>query len=180
MKNIESFNTALFILSSPDTKVVESIISGLLKEPYFNLYKEKFVVFNIKALKQKNIKNFCTFKTLSPILVRVKRQQEDGKVVVWELYPTDKKFYENISKNLVKKYEKYYGKYLTDDHFNITDVEEFKPKSIVIGSGKRATYNRCSLMTFSVDASNELLQFAYDAGLGEKTAMGFGCLDVVQ
>jgi CRISPR-associated endoribonuclease Cas6 len=31
-----------------------------------------------------------------------------------------------------------------------------------------------------LEASPELVKFAYDAGLGEKNAMGFGCLGVVE
>jgi len=34
-------------------------------------------------------------------------------------------------------------------------------------------------MKMEVEASPELVEFAYDAGLGEKNAMGFGCVDVV-
>jgi len=34
-------------------------------------------------------------------------------------------------------------------------------------------------MKMMVEASPELIGFAYDAGLGEKNAMGFGCVDVV-
>ncbi len=40
-------------------------------------------------------------------------------------------------------------------------------------------YRRCNLMSLRIQASPELLKFAYDAGLGEKNAMGFGCVDVV-
>jgi CRISPR-associated endoribonuclease Cas6 len=34
-------------------------------------------------------------------------------------------------------------------------------------------------MEFDIAANTELLRFAYDAGLGEKTGVGFGCVDVV-
>jgi len=34
-------------------------------------------------------------------------------------------------------------------------------------------------MKITLEASPELIGFAYDAGLGEKNAMGFGCVEVV-
>jgi CRISPR-associated endoribonuclease Cas6 len=35
-------------------------------------------------------------------------------------------------------------------------------------------------MTFEVEANPELIAFAYNAGFGEKNAMGFGCVDIVE
>jgi CRISPR-associated endoribonuclease Cas6 len=55
------------------------------------------------------------------------------------------------------------------------DVKDVKPKRISIGN----SFRRCSLMKMEVEASPELIGFAYDAGMGEKNAMGFGCADVV-
>ncbi len=34
-------------------------------------------------------------------------------------------------------------------------------------------------MSMRLQASPELLKFAYEAGLGEKNAMGFGCVDLI-
>ncbi|HUV82676.1 MAG TPA: CRISPR-associated endoribonuclease Cas6 [archaeon] len=34
-------------------------------------------------------------------------------------------------------------------------------------------------MKITLEASPELIGFAYDAGLGEKNAMGFRCVEVV-
>ncbi|MEF8848496.1 MAG: CRISPR-associated endoribonuclease Cas6, partial [Candidatus Thermoplasmatota archaeon] len=45
--------------------------------------------------------------------------------------------------------------------------------------GKRKTFRRCSLMTFNLQTTEQLKKFAYNTGLGEKNAMGFGCLEVV-
>ncbi|MEA2053922.1 MAG: CRISPR-associated endoribonuclease Cas6 [Candidatus Thermoplasmatota archaeon] len=174
-----AFENAYFILTSPDAVFIKSFTEGLLQEPEFNLYKENFVVIRIEILKQMELKSPCTFKTSSPIFVKTMREK-DGKLVEWDLYPKDGKFHENVHKNLVKRYTEYYGNGLSNDHFEIINVKNFKPKRIIIGGGIQATPRRCSLMTFTVEASKELLQFAYDAGIGEKNAMGFGCLEVVE
>jgi CRISPR-associated endoribonuclease Cas6 len=78
-----------------------------------------------------------------------------------------------LHRNLVARYEEYHGHKVEHDHFDVISVDNVKPKRISVGSDKR----RCSLMTMTLQASPELLSFAYDAGLGEKNAMGFGCVE---
>ena len=173
-----SFENAHFILTSPDVEFIKSFAEGLLQKPQFNLYKENFVVTKIEILEQKEMKSPSIFKTLSPIFTKTLRKI-NGKLVEWDLYPKDGKFYENIHKNLVERFTEYNNRKPENDHFEIIDVKNSKPKRITIGSGEKATKRRCSLMIFAVEASEELLQFAYDAGIGEKNGMGFGCLEVV-
>jgi len=173
-----TFENAYFILTSPDVEFMKSFTEGLLQEPEFNLHKENFVVTKIEILKQKRMKSPSVFKTLSPVFTKTLRKI-NGKLVEWDLYPKDGKFYENVHKNLIEKYTEYNGRGPENEHFEIINVKNFKPKRITIGSGERETKRRCSLMIFRVEASEELLQFAYDAGIGEKNAMGFGCLEAM-
>ncbi len=178
-KNGLQFSDAYFLLSSPDVEFVRSFAEGLLQEPVFRLHTEQFVVTSIEILQDTQLPNPCVFKTLSPIFVKTVREK-NGMLVEWDLYPSDGKFHENIHRNLVERYTEFYGKKPNSDHFEILSVNHVKPKRIVIGGGPSATPRRCSLMTCTVDASRELLQFAYDAGFGEKNAMGFGCVEVVE
>lgn len=172
-----AFKDAKFVITSPDVEFIKSFAEGLLQEPNFQLKGEQFVVTQIEILKERKLRSLSTFKTLSPIFVKTVREK-DGRLLEWDLYPKDGKFYENIHKNLVARYTEYCGR-APHDYFEITDVKKFKPKRVVMGGGPGKTPRRCSLMTFTVQASDELIQFAYDAGIGEKTAMGFGCLEVV-
>ena len=55
------------------------------------------------------------------------------------------------------------------DHFEVLDIDDFKAKRVTIGS----SFRRCSLMKMTVEASPELIGFAYDAGLGEKNLLPF-------
>lgn len=97
----------------------------------------------------------------------------DGDLKEIDLYPKDPKFYENVHRNLVQRFCEFYDK-SPRDHFDIIEIRDMKPKRIKIAEG----YRRCSLFRMKLEASQELLKFAYDAGLGEKNAMGFGCMDV--
>lgn len=178
-KNGLNFKTAHFFLSSPDPEFIRSFAEGLLLEPEFflgnNENKVSFIIERIEVLPAVHFSDMCTFRTLSPIYLKTLRKQND-KLVEFDLYPKDSKFHENLHKNLVARYEEFYGSKIEKDFFEILNIPNFKPKRVKIENN----YRRCSLMDFSISANPELLKFAYDAGLGEKNAMGFGCLDLLQ
>jgi len=169
------FSSGYFILSSPDTEFIRSYTEGLLQKPEFNLGDAKFILRSVEILPARSFNGeSLRFKTLSPVYVKTKRELS-GKLVEWDLYPKDGKFYANVQTNLLERFEEFYNKDPEDTHFEITKVHWSKPKRVKI----KDNYRRCSLMEFDLSASPELVQFVYDAGLGEKTGVGFGCLEVV-
>ena len=171
------FENAYFILSSPDDRFIKSFAEGLLMEPGFYLDgpdgKVDLVIERIEILEEITFGDECRFKTISPIYVKTMRKENEGLKEV-DLYPKDPKFYENLHKNLIQRYSEFYDK-APQDHFDIIEINDMKPKRIKISDG----YRRCSLFSMLLQASPELLKFAYDAGLGEKNAMGFGCVDLL-
>jgi CRISPR-associated endoribonuclease Cas6 len=178
-KNGLNFSKAHFFLSSPDPEFIRSFAEGLLLEPEFflgnNGNRVIFVIERIEVLPIMHFSETCAFRTLSPIYLKTLRKQEE-RLVEFDLYPKDSKFYENLHKNLVARYEEFYGSKIDKDFFEVMSVSNFKPKRVKVEDN----YRRCSLMELSLSANPELIQFAYDAGLGEKNAMGFGCMDIVQ
>jgi CRISPR-associated endoribonuclease Cas6 len=172
-----NFSRAHFFLSSPDTEFIRSFTEGLLLGPEFFLGKNKmvnFIIEYVEILPMREFLDICMFKTLSPVYVKTMRKR-DGKLVEVDLYPKDAKFYENLHTNLTARYKKFYGHTIEHEHFEVIDVKDIKLKRISVGN----SFRRCSLMEMAVEANPELIGFAYDAGLGEKNAMGFGCVDVV-
>jgi CRISPR-associated endoribonuclease Cas6 len=171
-----NFTKGHFLISSPDPKFIKSFAKGLLAEPEFILgkgdLKADFLMEQIEVMDKPHLPDECIFRTLSPIYIKTTRKNQ-GQIVEVDLYPKDAKFYENLHRNLVARYEEYHGHKVEHDHFDVISVDNVKPKRISVGSDKR----RCSLMTMTLQASPELLSFAYDAGLGEKNAMGFGCVE---
>ncbi|UOY10060.1 CRISPR-associated endoribonuclease Cas6 [Methanonatronarchaeum sp. AMET6-2] len=167
------FDNAHFILTSPDEEFIEGFVSGLLQKPEFSLGETSFLVESIDIQNQTKIPSKCVFKTISPIYVKTQREVE-GEIKDWDLYPKDGKFYENLHNNLVSKYEEYHGRAPENDFFDITEVIHFKGRRYTIAGDHR----RCSEMKFKVQGSEELLNFGYQAGFGEKNAMGFGCIEV--
>ncbi len=179
-KNCKSglcFENAYFIQSSPDDRFIKSFADGLLQQPEFYLDGPKgraeLVIERIEILKECSFGDECWFKTLSPVYVKTMRKENEELKEI-DLYPTEPKFYENLHKNLVERFTKFYEREPVD-RFDVIETTDFKPKRIKIAD----SYRRCCLMSLRIQASPELLKFAYDAGLGEKNAMGFGCVDVV-
>ncbi len=171
------FGSAYFILSSPDNRFIKSFTEGLLQQPEFYLDgpdgRANFVIERIEILKEPSLGDECWFKTVSPIYVKTMRKENESLKEV-DLYPTEPKFYENLHRNLVERFSEFYGR-APLDHFDVIETGDIKPKRIKIAEG----YRRCNLMSLRIQASPELLKFAYDAGLGEKNAMGFGCVDLM-
>lgn len=170
------FERGHFYITALDPDFIEGFVKGLLQEPNFNLGKSEFLVEEVYILERKQIPEICTMKTLSPVYVKTKRLTKDGELMEWDLHPKNGKFHENIHKNLVSRYKERYGKKPKEDHFEIIEILQQKERRYKI----KGSYRRCTEMKFKVQGSRELLNLAYNAGLGEKNAMGFGCVGVVR
>jgi CRISPR-associated endoribonuclease Cas6 len=172
-----SFVKAFFILSSPDDRFIKSFMDGLLLYPNFYLDGPRgvvdLIIEHISILEDVSPGDECWFRTLSPIYVKTVRKEKES-LRETDLFPTEPKFYENLHKNLVERFVQFYGRE-PNNHFDVIETSDFKPKRVKIGD----SYRRCSLISMKIQASPELLKFAYYAGLGEKNAMGFGCVDII-
>ncbi len=157
-----------FLFSSPNVEIVKAFIEGLIQEPEVKIEKMLCVVDKIEILKKPDFTG--KFRTLSPIYVST--VNDEGKR--WDLLPSEEKFYENLRKNLIKKYELFYG-------------EEPREKDLIVKPfyirTKRLkilnTYRIASFMRFEAEGSRELIELGYEAGFGEKNSMGFGMVEVI-
>jgi len=137
------FENAYFVLSSPDNRFIKSFTEGLLMEPGFYLDgpdgRADLIIERIEILNEISFGDECWFKTLSPVYVKtMRKEKEDLKEV--DLYPKDPKFYENLHQNLIQRFCEFYDK-AAQDHFDILEIKDVKPKRIRIADG----YRRCSL-----------------------------------
>ncbi|HID71862.1 MAG TPA: CRISPR-associated endoribonuclease Cas6 [Thermoplasmata archaeon] len=175
MKGLD-FKEGFFILSSPDHKFIRSFCEGLLASPDFNLRGVEMCVERVEILPKVRFEDGqVVFKTLSPLYLKTLKD-DGGMPVEWDLYPTDLRFYENFRLNLLKKYEAFYGSPPPEGEIQLEVIGKFKAKRHVVKGCRR----RGSLLSFKLNAPSELLKFGYEAGFGEKTAMGFGCTEVVR
>ncbi len=163
---------AYFDFTSPKKDIVISLVEGMLQEPNVKIANANFVLEEVKVLREKEICGKEIFSTLSPISVTTVKV-EDGYRKIVDLYPNEPKFYENIRRNLTKKYRLLYGKEPDDTNLEIK-VRRAKAKRIKI----KDTFHRCVEMVFEASGSKELLTIGYQAGFGERNSMGFGMVKV--
>jgi len=163
-----------FYVSSPDKQFIKYLLQGFLGQTSLAIGKLECIVENVKIFDRKISKRKVLFETMSPIITTTLRE-ENGKLKIFDLPPTEEKFYENISKNLLKKYNEFYKTNIENPTFKIEKIIWVKSKKIKYKNLFFTGY----LMKFIASGSPELLQMAYDAGLGEKNSSGFGMLKIV-
>ncbi|WP_297535559.1 CRISPR-associated endoribonuclease Cas6 [Thermococcus sp.] len=167
-----SDDVSLYISShSPD--VIKAIAEGFIDDPLLKIGNAAFIAEDVKVLREPNIGREVLFSTLSPILVRTVKFV-DGRMKIWDLYPSDEMFFDKLRKVMLMRYSTLYGEMPDDKDFHL-EVLKFKPVRILV----RDTYFRSSLMVFRYTGSKEIALFGYETGFGEKTRYGFGMVKVI-
>ncbi len=159
-----------FYFSTARDIIGARFIEGLLMKPKVKICNASFTVYEIKVLKEDKIGRRVRFVTLSPISVTTVRY---GKT--YDLYPNDPKFYENLRRNLIRKYITLYGREPSNRDITVKPLK-VKPKRIRI----KNAYHRCVEMVFDAEGSRELLEIGYKAGFGERNSMGFGMVKTLK
>jgi len=166
---------AYLYISSPNSKLLKGIADGLNERSTLNFNNVSFEIEQIVFLNDPVIEESAWFTTLSPVLVSVMKNI-NGKMRLWNIGPDDPLFERTLVSNLYRRYKRYYGRLPRDRKFIIERVLSPKQKRIRVNN----YYYRAYLMGLQVQGSSELLNFAYQAGLGEKTHLGFGMLGLLK
>ncbi|NPA74610.1 MAG: CRISPR-associated endoribonuclease Cas6 [Euryarchaeota archaeon] len=178
-KGIEILDDYSYIIySSPVKEYIEAVVTGMLSEPALRIGRLKFTIARIEVLETPDVDwKDVHFRTLSPVVVST-RNSEDKKVPV---YPTEPQWYVNVEKNIKHQYEEVHGE-VPDGRLNI-EVMHFKTKGYEFKKNKDGKieegYIKAVHGHFRFRGVPELIKFAYEAGVGERGAQGFGCLALV-
>jgi CRISPR-associated endoribonuclease Cas6 len=163
-----------FLFTSPNSGVARTIAEGFLTKPTLKIGVCKA---SVKSVTPRDEPVFSAspqkFRCISPVILRT-RKSVDDREIIWDLSPQEAQFKMFLARNLLKRYEDYHGKVPNTDHFEIGKIWSVKRCRLKI----KDTYNRAHFMQFSVDSSPQLLQFAYQAGIGERNSLGFGMIEV--
>ena len=159
-----------FLVSSPSPEILRGFVDGLLSEPEIRLGKAEFMVEKIHTIERGPFGKTQDFDCISPILVRTIKEA-DGRRKVWDLEPSDPKFFDNLRMNLDRKFSDFRGE--QGGSFEVVHYDNVKQTRIRI----KDTYNRAYFMRLRAQGDPALMTFAYDAGLGERNSMGFGMLE---
>ncbi len=174
---------ASFYLSLLPEKSTEAFIKGIFREQQFALgdrvSKVQFAVQQIELTPPPDFSSSFVFKTLSPVVVAVGQENSPHPRYV---SPDENGYGQLIINNLIEKYRLFYQKeFEGDTNFKFELLSPARSKLIRIKTGtKDATQVRGFLFTFCVEADKELLKVMYDAGMGEKNAQGFGCIESIK
>ncbi|WP_298523162.1 CRISPR-associated endoribonuclease Cas6 [uncultured Methanobrevibacter sp.] len=165
-----------FYLSSPNDFFIKNLVSGFVEDLEVRFQNEKLIVENIEALRTPDFKEKSEFKTISPINIR--DVNDENKRI--DLAPSDK-FFEGIENNLIKKYCVFNNLKSTNKKIKAySEMANVKRKRITIPKGPNTTYHRAYMMDIILEGDIDLIEFAYDVGLGEKNSMGFGMIKYIE
>jgi CRISPR-associated endoribonuclease Cas6 len=172
---------------------IQNFVIGLFEHQTFDISSKKsvgrFRIEMVETLPSPEYKTTMKFKAISPIVVSTMREYK-GKLHQYYFRPGDEGLGDSILINLVKKYvlinhrsvnlpflqfnldNGYLSKKGGHDKLTklITIKEDDPLKSIQV---------KAFVVPFTLTGSIELIQTAYECGIGEKNSLGFGMIEVV-
>lgn len=194
------------IVSSPDDEFI-SYLRGVLNKPWnvdVKIGSMKFKIDNVDKLDVKIPTNSpFTLITGTPITIRIPREKYKTygvepkgsyEYVYWRSdHPIDL-FVSQIENNLTKKYTEYFGLgngNIVRDHKEGSTAktprlflfQNFKFKKQISTRVLMKGFDQVVIGTvwefgFNADTKRDMIQFALDAGLGERNSLGFGFLNL--
>lgn len=170
-----------WIVSFVPRKSSAAFIQGLFKQQRFTIgdriSKAELVVKEVQILEELPRITKGIFYTLSPICVS--RKNERGKPDY--LSPEDPDYEKGVLAGLLARYRVIEEKEFEGEAFcRLVPINEARASLITMKEGTPAqTKVRGYRYKFSLELPEELMQIAYESGLGEKTSSGFGMIQLV-
>jgi len=166
------------IVSSPVHEFIQSLALNLLKSGTIKLDNENLDLLSVEVEGTPIYKEKIYIKTLSPITVYSTFITMDGKKKTYYYSPFEKEFEELLIKNLLRKLRIWHGfEMKAKDYF-----AEIKPFKVRSKDQKIIMYKNTVIKgwdgIFEMSLHPELFALAFDAGLGAKNSLGFGCIEV--
>lgn len=166
-------NEVILHVSSPSEKFMEALVSGFTTDCFAKVGPLELKLSEVTVEDNPDFSKGLLFtKTLSPV-VSTTKEEINGKLKIKDLLPSELKFYDNLKDNLISKFRSFYGREPADSSI---DVKCLLPVRTTKTRIKDNIFYTGNLLRGTLSGSKELLQFAYDCGLGEKNSMGFGMI----
>ncbi len=157
-------------IASPIEWILQGMVEGLLRRQTSFLSKSELVLRHIQVEIPPDLTSPLKIEMLSPMTVYTTYRKPDGRKRVDYYSPFEADFAQQISDNLCKKYLLVHGEPIS---------AEVQLKPLFSGSRERNIRFKQSFFKawdgiYRLDGDPELIQVAYDCGLGAKNSMGFG------
>ena len=178
-----------FYLSSPLIDgFVKNVVIGLFGRQELNIYNEKFHIIKVEPIASPEFKSEMRFNCLSPFVISTMREHS-GRLKPHYFRPNEDGLSEAVKNNLIRKYRTLHQnepqdtqlQFLLDQNYIRSHDPKRLTKLITLkeGMGKEETKIRGIFVPFKMAGSVELMQIAWDAGLGVNCSQGFGCIDIL-
>lgn len=173
-KTITYFNEGKISISSVDDKFLNYIVNNVLLKSDFYMKGQKVYIDEVRCSKRLILSGDKIY-TKSPIVVYSTFEHEGSKKTYY-YSPMEKEFQSILKNNLINKYNAVYNKEPEDKNFEIQPLKNGKLRQSVVLYKK--TVIKGWNGEFILKGSKELLDIAYNAGLGSKNAQGFGFIEI--
>lgn len=180
-KNLLYISPISFFLSAPYDELLNEFMIRMEPNRVIQLGRGELYLEPLKMIPRPDFPKPVTLvRTLSPIAVSDPKAMGNDSFSKKEfLSPNDPEFFNQLYKNLLDNYQSFYGRppkdkdltikpYLFNEKRNSHFIK-FKDFSIKGYSG-----------IYKLTGSKELKAFAYNCGLGEHNAQGFGMFDIFE
>ncbi|SHF19681.1 CRISPR-associated endoribonuclease Cas6 [Caloramator proteoclasticus] len=164
-------------ISSPFSEFIEYLVKSILFKEEIKLGSAKLKVDGISIPPIPEFKERMRFKTISPITMSTALLKEDGRLLKRDLYIEDERFIENIRRNVLAKYEIIHKKLPDDIRFDINFGKNTKGKLIKYKNGINI---KGYLTDCEIIGNPELIEIAYECGLGDRNSLGFGMIECLE
>lgn len=175
---VKSDVVTLYISFLPE-KSTQQFIQGLFQQQTIQvadyLSGVQFIVREIQVMPPLEYHPSMTFNTLSPVCISLRN--EKGHMDY--LAPTDPRYELGILTGLLARYNIIHGHpFSSAPYCHLQLLNEPKSALVRIKAGTpNETRVRGYRYQFKIDLPEELMQIAYESGLGEKGSMGFGMIE---
>jgi len=173
-----SFNSPVRIkIGSPDNNFLECLANSLLRTPQVDIGGRSLLVESVAVARNPDFSSGrVKVRAISPITVYSTLMSADGRKKTYYYHPEEKEFSEQIRNNIMKK-----GALLgVGDKEASFAIEPYRVKNADLKTVYYKDYVvKGWLGQYILRGIPELLNIAYDAGIGAKNSQGFGMIEVV-
>ncbi|GLI53636.1 CRISPR-associated endoribonuclease Cas6 [Thermodesulfovibrio yellowstonii] len=170
------FTPSKLIISSPYNEMLQSLAENLIKWHELKLGDNTLYIESISIHYTPEIKETVFIRMLSPITIYSTLNTPDGRKKTYYYNPKEKEFSELIRENIIKKYIAFYRKTPLSKEFTIEPLKVTREDEKIVSY--KGFIIKGWMGKYRLNGSKELLQLAYDGGIGAKNSQGFGCFEV--
>ena len=184
------------LVASPNDMLIESLeapLRGLsASKRRINIGEMSFEVVKLKKLETKLRRNDLRVLTATPVIIRIPERnyerygipegERKARYVYWRPKYSFEAFLKQLSENLIKKFNDFYGTKLSEyELFERFVFRRVTATKVVIDGREHVLVG--SMWEFRWDYMDEtqrrVIEFGLDAGFGERNSLGFGFVNKI-